>query len=148
MTTRLHTTPTTPTMIEGRNEYYNGRKMADGNLVIDQFFSSHSNNSNNTSDVDVDVDDAATRVLIKIKIRKKEARSVGGGMLSACLINLEETRRFAEWIPYRSTLLPLINQCSHCSSIPTSLRQGGSIKRTLQLLDLWKDNREISLWPH
>ena len=90
--------------------------MADGNLVIDQFFSSNSNNNNN-SDVDVDVDDAATRAY-QDQNQKKKARSVGGAM-SACLINLEDTRRLVEWIPYHSTMLPLINQCTHCSSIPT-----------------------------
>lgn len=69
-------------------------------------------------------------------------RERNGGM-SACLINLEDTIRMAEWLPYHYATLPL-------GSLVIALDPNNSergIRRTLELIDLWKDKIEITLWP-
>ena len=63
--------------------------------------------------------------------------------MSACLINLEDTIRLAEWIPYHYTTLPLTGLVIALD--PNNSQQG--INRTLNLIDLWKDKIEITLWP-
>ena len=69
-------------------------------------------------------------------------RQRNGGM-AACLINLEDTIRMAEWLPYHYATLPL-------GSLVIALDPNNSergIQRTLELIDLWKDKIEITLWP-
>ncbi len=63
--------------------------------------------------------------------------------MAACLINLEDTIRMAEWLPYHYATLPL-------GSVVIALDPHNSdrgIQRTLELIDLWKDKVEITLWP-
>ena len=114
------TTPThtIPRMIQWRNNYYNGRKMTDGNVVI-EFFSSKNKSSNN-SDGDDNDDDVVTSTT---------ATTVGG--MSACLINLEDTIRLAELITYHYTILPLTSVVIALNPHTSERR----IQRTLQLID-------------
>ena len=63
--------------------------------------------------------------------------------ISACLINLEDTIRLAEWIPYHYATLPL-------GSVVIALDPNNSERgtnRTLELIRLWKDKIDITLWP-
>ena len=64
--------------------------------------------------------------------------------IGACLINLEDTIKMAEWLPYHYATLPL-------GSVVIALDPKNSdrgIQRTLELIDLWKDRIEITLWPN
>jgi hypothetical protein len=64
--------------------------------------------------------------------------------MAACLINLDDTIKLAEWLPYHYTVLPL-------SAVVIALDPKTSeraIHRTLQLIDLWKDKIDITLWPN
>lgn len=63
--------------------------------------------------------------------------------MAACLINLEDTIRLAEWLPYHYTVLPL--QSLVIALDPMTSSKG--VNRTLQLIDLWKDRIDITLWP-
>ena len=63
--------------------------------------------------------------------------------ISACLINLEDTIRMAEWLPYHYATLPL--ESLVIALDPNNSERG--IRRTLELIDLWKDKIEITLWP-
>lgn len=61
-----------------------------------------------------------------------------------CLKLLEDSIRLAEWFPYHYAILPL-------RSVVIALDPANSEKgtdRVLQLIDLWKDKMEITLWPN
>ena len=63
--------------------------------------------------------------------------------MAGCLVNLEDTIRLAEWLPYHYATLPL-------GSVVIALDPKNSdrgIERTLELIDLWKDKIEITVWP-
>ncbi len=85
----------------------------------------------------VKVDDGNLQIEFFDKTRQKNR-----GM-AACLINLEDTIRMAEWLPYHYATLPL-------GSVVIALDPNNSdrgIRRTLELIDLWKDKIEFTLWP-
>lgn len=63
--------------------------------------------------------------------------------MSACLINLEDTIRMAEWLPYHYATLPLGSVVIALD--PYNTERGN--QRTLELINLWKDRIEITLWP-
>jgi hypothetical protein len=62
---------------------------------------------------------------------------------AACLINLDDTIKMAEWLPYHYTVVPLGSLVIALD--PKTSAKG--IRRTLQLIDLWKDKIDITLWP-
>jgi hypothetical protein len=62
---------------------------------------------------------------------------------AACLMILEDAIRLAEWIPYHYAVLPL-------SGLVIAMDRKNSpraVRRTLELIDLWKDKIDITLWP-
>lgn len=99
--------------------------MSDGNLNI-EFFSNNNNNVANNGEN-----------------KSNKTRTTKELGMSACLFNLEDTIRLAEWIPYHYTMLPLTSLVVALD--PKTSDRG--IDRTLHLIDLWKDRIDISLWP-
>ena len=80
---------------------------------------------------------------LQIEFFDRNHRSSQNPGMSACLINLEDTIRMAEWLPYHYTTLPL-------GSLVIALDPKNSdrgIARTMEIINLWKDKIEITLWP-
>eukprot|EP00536_Pseudo-nitzschia_multiseries_P018325 jgi/Psemu1/70507/estExt_Genemark1.C_23850001 len=108
------------------NYWTNATKMDDGNLLM-EFFHGHNTIFDSSSP--------------SSSSSSSGSRNKDG--MSACLIQLEDTIRLAEWIPYHYATLPL-------TGLVIALDPNNSqraIRRVLDLVDLWKDKIEISLWP-
>ena len=82
----------TPRVVSWR-EQYPAQNMSDGNMML-EFFAHPTTPTNNYSSTGTRRDNE----------EEEDTTEVKPGGMSACLINLEDTIRLAEWIPVRTTI--------------------------------------------
>jgi hypothetical protein len=133
--------PQTTTTTKSSASSYSSFEIINGGmlrtLLADEVWVNASRNPSNVTEInffDIPIED------INGTIPEEEIKKQG---ISACIFTLEDTIRLAEWLPYHYTVLPLKGLIIGLD--PKTTDKG--LERIMELINLWKDKIEITLWP-